>query len=63
MLQEILIGIAVVSLIIGIWAMLRGRGCDTDQEYYGYRDDEPKNDERKKGRLKMFGKNIMRVAV
>ncbi|NTU54408.1 MAG: hypothetical protein HGA97_12095 [Chlorobiaceae bacterium] len=30
----LLIGTALVSLIVGFWAMLNGRGCETEHRYY-----------------------------
>jgi hypothetical protein len=33
--QSLIIGSGVISIIVGFWAMLKGRGCDTAHEYYG----------------------------
>lgn len=30
----LIIGTAVISLVAGFWAMVKGRGCDTEHEYY-----------------------------
>jgi len=44
--QGLIIGAGVISIIVGFWAMFKGRGCDTEQEYYNYKDasraDKPK---------------------
>lgn len=44
--KGLLIGAAVISLIIGFWAMLKGRGSESEHEYYSYKEppkvDKPK---------------------
>lgn len=45
--KGVLIGAAVISLIIGFWAMLKGRGSESETEYYGYKE-PPKSDKPEK---------------
>ncbi|NTU54407.1 MAG: hypothetical protein HGA97_12090 [Chlorobiaceae bacterium] len=41
--KAILIGSAVISLALGFWALLKGRGSETEHEYYGTKE-TPKSD-------------------
>jgi hypothetical protein len=34
----LIIGAGVIAIIVGFWAMFKGRGCDTEKEYYSYKD-------------------------
>jgi len=33
--QSLIIGSGVISIIVGFWAMLKSRGCETAHDYYG----------------------------